>query len=122
MKPVHPEDPSDGPPVIPLRALETGRTVGTFVFALTGVALLGWPVAAFVAIFIFDAPIRDAADEAFRYSMVGAIWGYPAFWGVGLALHRAALKQRKIGAPLYWPMALPLVPIVYLTAIFAFGG
>lgn len=113
---------ADEPPIVGQGKLETARTIGTFVFALTGVALVGWPVAAFVAIFIFDAPIRDAADEAFRYSMAGAIWGYPVFWGVGLALHRNALKRRQLGAPLYWPIVLPLLPLLWLTIVFAFGG
>lgn len=115
------EDPSDGPPVIRVRGLETGRTVGTVLFVITGILLVAWPVAAFVAIFLFDAPIRDAADEAFRYSMAGAIWGYPAFWGAGFGLFRAALKRKQAGRALYLPIALPLLPILWLAIAFTFG-
>ncbi len=113
---------TEAPPVIGEGRLQTARSVGTGVFALTGLLLLAWPIAAFVAIFLFDAPIRNAADEFYRYSLAGAVWSYPVFWGVGFALHRSALKQRKVGAILWWPMAAPLVPIVWLAIAFAWGG
>jgi hypothetical protein len=116
-----PEDSAQAPPVIPVPGLETARTVGLGVFWLTGLLLLGWPIAAFVAIFVFDAPIRSAADGMMRWSMAGAVWSYPVFWGLGFGLHRSALKRRQAGRPLYWPMLLPFAPILWLTIAFALG-
>lgn len=110
------------PPLVGAGRLEAARTVGTGVFVVTGLLLLAWPVAAFVGIFVFDAPIRGAADALLRYSMVGAIWGYPAFWGVGLGLFRRALKDLRPGPAVWLPMLLPLLPILWLALVFAFGG
>lgn len=109
----------DEPPLVPQGRLEGARTVGTAVFVVTGLLLPAWPFLSFVAIFIFDAPLRGWADELFRYALAGAIWGYPVFWGTGLALWRGALKR---GRPAYGLLALPLAPVLWVVLAFAFGS
>jgi len=91
-------------------------------FILLGIGLLVWPVASFVAIFLFDAPMEGALDAAKRYAMVGSIWGYPAFWGVGWVLFRETAKAGRLSWALAWPLTLPLAPILVLAAAFTFGG
>lgn len=91
-------------------------------FILLGLGLLAWPFASFVAIFFFDAPTEGALDEAKRYAMAGAVWGYPVFWGVGWVWFRVAAKTGGKGAALAWPLVLPVAPVLFLVAAFAFGS
>lgn len=92
------------------------------VFILLGLGMLAWPIASFVAIFILDEPTRGAVDEARRYGMVGAVWGYPAFWGLGWVLFRVVANEGRTGIALAWPLVLPLAPVLFFAAAFMFGG
>ena len=108
----------NAPPLLPR---PRGYRVTQAAFVVLALGLLGWPVAAFVAIFLFDAPLRGPLDEAVRYTMAFSVWGYPAYWGAGWALFRAAAKRGRRGLALAWPLALPLAPVLILAAAFAFG-
>ncbi|MBX3737277.1 MAG: hypothetical protein KF715_11340 [Candidatus Didemnitutus sp.] len=107
------------PPLLPK---PRGYRVMQALFVVLALGLLVWPVAAFVAIFVFDAPIRGPLDEMVRYAMAFSVWGYPGFWGAGWALFRTAAKRGRSGMALAWPLVLPLAPVLILTTAFAFGG
>ncbi len=89
-------------------------------FTVTALGLVVWPFASFVAIFIFDAPIRDAWDEAWRYALVLSVWGYPAFWGLGFAWLRSVLKRGGRGTALVRPCLVAWLPVLWVGANFVF--
>lgn len=108
----------DEPPPLS-KPIEYG--VARAVFYLLALGIVAWPFLSFVAIFVFDAPIRDAFDEAKRYAIVLSVWGYPAFWGLGWMLLKANFKRGARGLRLIWPLGIALLPLVILAADLGLG-
>lgn len=63
------------------------------VCGLQGLLLLPWPIASFMAIFFFDAPIRGSGDEISRYLAAFSIWFYPVFYGIALLISLLAFRK-----------------------------
>lgn len=85
------------------------------VFWLMVLSLLIWPLVAFVALFIYDAPIRSTIDEICRDGMVLTIWLYP-FYLLPLIRLWFRLSKRLRATWLYY--FCPLIPVAVL---FVFG-
>ena len=84
-------------------------------FWLMVLSLLLWPLVAFVALFIYDAPIRSIIDEICRDGMVLTIWLYP-FYLLPLIRLWFRLSKRLRATWLYY--FCPLIPVAVL---FMFG-
>ncbi len=116
-EPVLPED--NGPPVLPKPRWSAAATI---LAVFLGFGVLVWPVASFVAIFIFDAPLQGPLDEARRYSFVLLTWGYPALYAAALAWYRALLKQPRPERTRLAVWTLPALTPLYYVWFFNFAG
>lgn len=89
------------------------------VYGLLSLCLVVWPLAAFVVMFIFDAPVESRLDEVLRYSVLAAVWLFPLFFLAGFLLSRQA-KQQGRGVPAILRGAIiPLLPIAYVVILWA---
>ena len=79
------------------------------VFWLMVLSLLIWPLVAFVALFIYDAPIRSTIDEICRDGMVLTIWLYPFYL---LPLIRLWFQLSKCLRATWLFYLCPLIPII----------
>lgn len=79
------------------------------VFTLHSVCMVGWPLVAFVSLFVADAPIRDAADEAARIHIIAWVWSYPLLFGATLA---ATYILKELGVALSYRLVATLLPWV----------
>ncbi|PTY03013.1 hypothetical protein DB347_22725 [Opitutaceae bacterium EW11] len=77
---------------------------------LFGVLLLVWPLFAFGAIFIFDAPITSRGDAANRYLFAFSIWLYPILYFLSVLIARRLLKAGLGAWTILLPFLLPAVP------------
>ena len=91
----------------------------SIVYGLLALLLLPWPMASFMAIFFFDSPIHNLGDEISRYLAAVAIWLYPVFYGIAVAVSLASLRKEKsllvIGLPALLPLLSPLCLIVFFS-------
>lgn len=78
-------------------------------FVLSGLLLFAWPIASFVALFIFDAPIKGLMDALIRYTIVFAIWLYPVFWSTALIIAIMGLKKKFRTAVLIFVSSIPFL-------------
>jgi hypothetical protein len=88
----------------------------SIVYGLLGLLLLPWPIASFMAIFFFDAPIRSLGDEISRHLAAFAIWLYPVLYGIALLISLVALRKKKSLLVVTLPALLPLLSPLYLFA------
>lgn len=93
-----------------------GRTFWV-VYGLLGLCLAAWPMAAFVALFIFDAPIEGRLDELARYSALAAVWSFPLFYVAGFVLSLKAKRQGRGTSGILRGAILPLLPFAYIAIL-----
>lgn len=92
-----------------------------FYAGIGGLMALAWPVACYGAIFIFDAPFKNGADEFFRYFAALSIFVYPVFYVLGLLWGIRSL--RKGGAwfailrPFAFLLATPVCVMICFTVV-----
>lgn len=80
--------------------------------------LLIWPMVAFAAIFVFDAPIHNPFDEFARYGIVLTIWSYPILLPLLFKLgYKLSEKTQSIG----YFYAMPWIPATLVVVFFLLG-
>jgi hypothetical protein len=105
-----------------LRYRRRAIAVLSVVYGLLGLLLVPWPIASFMAIFFFDAPIRSLGDETSRYLAAFAIWLYPVFYGIALVISLASFRNNKSLPVITLPALLPLLSPLCLLVFFSLWG
>jgi hypothetical protein len=87
------------------------------VIGLSGVLVLAWPLFAFGALFMLDAPVRGVGGALLRGLLIGSLLSYPAGGIYAMHLrHVDRLPQRE------WKrLALFASPCLHLGAVFIAG-
>jgi hypothetical protein len=80
-----------------------------------GLGVLAWPMLSFGAIFLFDSPIKNHADELQRYTLAGVTWFYPALYAAAWIAYRMTRRRNvpRLLCDLAW--CIPgITPACYL--------
>ena len=68
------------------------KPIAYFLFVVSGLITLAWPVAAFVSIFSFDAPSRGVFDDLWRMGLFFLMVSYP--WGLVVAVVKILARKK----------------------------
>jgi hypothetical protein len=91
------------------------KPIAYCLFVVSGLITLTWPVAAFVSIFVFDAPIRGIFDGLGRFGLVTLLLTYP--WGLVVAVIKILARKKGTDWCTESTIMLLMAPIIQISLL-----